>query len=507
MFKNVKRILSVLLSLILITSITFAMFTTSASSQSVTNNSYTGEAPKYVFMFIGDGMTFPQIASAEAYLGKSIYKDTKVGIQKLSFSDFPVTGTSSTFDATSLCPDSASTATSISTGNKTLSGVINMDVTKKIKYKTIAEMLKEKGYKIGIVSSVSIDHATPAAFYAHQPTRSNMYEIALELANSNFDYFGGGGLVNPKGPKGDQPDALEIARSKGYNIVNTKDEILALNSQSGKVIAINPILDKDKALPYEIDRAEDDLALANFTKKGIDVLDNPNGFFMMVEGGKIDWACHANDAGASIQDTLALEKAVNEAVQFYYKHPKETLIIVTGDHETGGLSIGFAATGYSTFFDKIGYQTRSFLEFDNKVITPYRSYISKEDAKLEDLLPYIKAYFGLVVSSDEEASKRPGMVLTDYEVQKLRDALAMTITPAKDRKLNEAEQVIYGTYEPLSVTLTHILNNKAGIGWTSYSHTGIPTAVFTMGAGQELFNGYYDNTDIFRKLSSILKVN
>lgn len=501
-----KRIFSVLLAFVLVSSLIFMMLSASAANPSTTNNTYTGEAPKYVFLFIGDGMTFPQISSAEAFWGKALYKDTKVDIQKLSFSNFPVVGASSTFDASSLCPDSASTATSISTGNKTLSGVINMDVTKTTKFKTIAEMLKEKGYKIGITTSVSLDHATPAAFYAHQPTRSNMYEIALEMANSNFDYFSGGGLVNPKGAKGEQPDALEIAKSKGYKIVNNKEDILALNSQSGKVIAINSVLDKDKALPYEIDRAEDDLSLADFTRKGIEVLDNPKGFFMMVEGGKIDWACHANDAGASIMDTLALEKAVNEAIQFYYKHPKETLILVTGDHETGGLTIGFSATGYSTFFDKIAYQKGSFLEFDKNVIAAYRSYITKETATLEDLLPYIKAYFGLVVSTDADAAERSGMVLTNYEVQRLRDALAMTVTPSKERKLSEAEQVMYGTYEPLSVTLTHILNNKAGIGWTSYSHTGTPTAVFAMGEGQELFNGYYDNTDIFKKLSSILKM-
>ena len=226
----------------------------------------------------------------------------------------------------------------------------------------------------------------------------------------------------------------------------------------------------------------------------------------MVEGGKIDWACHANDAGASIHDTLAFDKAVNEAVEFYNAHPKETLIIVTGDHECGGMTIGFAGTAYETFFDKIGFQTKSYLEFD-KIVADYKTRKNSSNAALEDLLPAIKTSFGLITSKDPDAASNPGMVLTDYEIQRLRDALKQTMIDPKERKYNDAEKIMYGGYEPLTVTLTHILNNKAGIGWTSYSHTGLPLPVFAKGLGQELFDGYYDNTDIFKKLCTIMKVS
>ncbi len=376
---------------------------------------------------------------------------------------------------------------------------------KTTKYKTIAEMAKESGYKVGVVSSVSIDHATPAAFYAHQPTRSNYYDIGAELVNSSFDYFGGGGFLQPKGSKGDKQDVLDIAREKGYKVVNTRQEILALNSNSGKVIATNAVLDSEKALPYEIDRSTDDLSLADFTKEGIEVLDNSKSFFMMVEGGKIDWTCHANDAATAIKDTVALENAVNEAITFYNKHPQETLIIVTADHETGGLTIGFAGTGYSTFFDKLAHQKQSYAQFD-KTIKEYVSNKTRENAKLEDLLPTIKESFGLISSTDiAAADKGSDMVMSDYEVQRLRDALAQSMIPSKERKYTDAEKILYGTYEPISVTLTHILDNKAGIGWTSYAHTGVPVPVFALGNGQELFNGYYDNTDIFKKMHAIMK--
>ncbi len=503
MIKFSRKLLAAVLALVFIASTVFMAVTAATTQVTQTNNTYTGSAPKYVFMFIGDGMSYPQIYSAEAYRGKALNPKT-VGIGKLNFTTFPIAGSATTFDSTSICPDSASTATSMATGQKTLSGVINMDVTKTTKFKTIAEMAKEKGYKVGIISSVSINHATPAAFYAHQPTRNNYYEIGVELANSSFDYFGGGGFLQQKGAKDDQKDIYDVAKGKGYKVVNTKEEILALSNKSGKVIATNPVLDADKALPYEIDRSAGDLSLADFTRKGIDVLDNSKGFFMMVEGGKIDWSCHANDAATTIHDTLAFDNAVGEAIKFYNKHPKETLILVTADHETGGLTIGFSATGYSTFFDKLAYQKKSYSAFD-EIIKAYTSSTEKKKAKLEDLMPDIKKYFGLLLPTDPDTAANPGMVLTNYEEQQLRDALVHSMIASEERNYTDSEKIIYGSYEPLSVTVTHVLNNKAGIGWTSYSHTGVPVPVFAYGSGQELFSGYYDNTDIFNKLKSILK--
>jgi Alkaline phosphatase len=502
MFKSKKIILSVAAALVLVISSIVMGMQVSAVQGTATNNTYNGKAPKYVFLFIGDGMSYSQIYSAEAYQGSHNHPGT-VGIDKLSFSQFPVAGAASTYDASSICPDSASTATSMATGNKTLSGVINMDPNKTVKYKTIAEMAKASGYKVGVISSVSIDHATPAAFYAHQPTRSNYYDIGVELVNSNFDFFGGGGFLQPTGAKGDQPDVLGLAKVNGYKIVNTKQDILALNNTSGKVIATNAVLDAEKALPYEIDRSSDDLSLADFTREGIEVLDNPKGFFMMVEGGKIDWTCHANDAATEIKDTMALDEAVDQAIAFYNKHPQETLIIVTADHETGGMTIGFAGTGYSTYFDKLGYQQESYDAFNQKV-KDYVNTISPEAARLEDLYPAIQSSFGLAPTGSYTTGN--GMVLTEYETQRLLQAFEQTVIPAKERTYTDEDKLLYGTYEPLTVTLTHILDNKAGIGWTSYAHTGVPVPVFAMGSGQDLFNGYFDNTDIFNKLHSIMKL-
>lgn len=476
-------------------------------------SNYNGKTPKYIFMFIGDGMSFPQIQVAQYYKGIQAHGSIDVAKgnypnpEKLSFMDFPVTGTVTTYDSTSLCPDSASTATSLSTGNKTLSSVINMDETKTKSYETITEKLKKQlGYKVGIVSSVNIDHATPGAYYAHVPSRSEYYSMGLQLVDSNFDYFAGGKFLSDDSKEVKEQGKTkigELAKQKGYTVVNTKTDIQNLK-KGDKAIAVCPDDEVEKesgAIKYNLDRTGNEFTLADYTKKGIEVLDNDKGFFMMVEGGKIDWAGHANDAGANINETEAFSDAVQEAVNFYNTHPNETLILVTGDHETGGLTIGFAGTNYDTYLQNISNQKSSYTAFDRK-IGEYR----ENKTSFDDAMKDVEAQFGLKRAGSSGESTKGGMVLTQAEEAKVKAAYEKSIIPKADRKLDENENVMYGTYEPFSVTLTHILNNKSGISFSSYSHTGIPVAMMAKGLGQDLFAGYYDNTNVFDKLKTITKV-
>ena len=161
-----------------------------------------GKSPKYIFMFIGDGMSAVQVNSAQIYRGTNKHNNITLGT--LNFQNFEAVGYQTTHDATSFAPDSASTATSLSSGFKTWSGTIGLRPVGNVSAnkaenvntynipKTIAERLKEeKGMKIGVVSTVTINHATPAAYYAHVPSRNNYYDIALQMADSGFDYFGG----------------------------------------------------------------------------------------------------------------------------------------------------------------------------------------------------------------------------------------------------------------------------------------------------------------------------
>ena len=277
--------------------------------------------PKYVFLFIGDGMSYPQFQAASDYLGALAdtgSDDILDGNVPLTFMNFPVAGSAVTYDSSSFCPDSASTATSLSTGYKTYSGTINMDETATVSYETISEKLHAQlGWKVGVISSVNLNHATPAAFYAHQAKRSNYYEIGQELVASNFEYFAGGGLLKPTGPDKDKTSLYDLAADAGYKVVMTQAEAEAVTSADGKVLIIDEHLADSDAFAYENDRADGNWALSDYVKKGIEVLDNDTGFFLMVEGGKIDWACHANDAGSTIADTIALSDAVEEAVAAY----------------------------------------------------------------------------------------------------------------------------------------------------------------------------------------------
>jgi alkaline phosphatase len=445
---------------------------------------------KYVFFFVGDGMAMPQVNAAEIFKNASVNSDIKVS--RLSFTQFPISGLTTTYDAGSFITDSASAMTAMMTGHKTLSGVINMDTRKIEKYKTVAEYAKEKGYKVGVVSSVSLDHATPAATYAKVASRGEMYNIDVQLTQSSFDYFGGGGLTQ-KGKKEGDADALDLARKNGFTVVSDKAAFEALKPGGGKVLAHNGVLQDESALSYEMDRADSDLSLADYTRKGIELLDNPKGFFMVVEGGKIDWACHANDASAAIKDTLALDDAVVQAVKFADTHPNETLIVVTGDHETGGMTIGFSGTKYSTFFNKIALQKGSYLAFNGEVLKPYKKSHDKDNARLVDILADVEKYFGLKYGDLNEADK-----------ELLDRAFRRSLGGEVQRVAQENMYNLYGDYEPFTIALTHILNQQAGIGWTSYSHTGVPVATFARGVGQALFAGYYDNTDIFRKLSKAM---
>ncbi|WP_455618429.1 alkaline phosphatase [Eisenbergiella sp.] len=489
-------------------------------------------APKYVFLFIGDGMSYPQVqltnyflSASQADAGKTVAVDgeEKTILQSknhLAMMDFPVAGSAQTFDSTSFAPDSASTATSIATGKKTWSGSINVSEDFTQTYETIAEKLKaQKDYKIGVLSTVNLNHATPAAFYAHQASRSSYYDIGLELIESGFDYFAGGGLLQTTGKNEDQEDLYTLAENAGYQVVKTQAEAEALGADSGKVIVIDEHLADSSAMSYELDRKQEEWALADYVVKGIEVLDNENGFFMMVEGGKIDWACHANDAASTITDTIALDNAVEKAVEFYEQHPEETLIIVTGDHETGGLTIGFAGTDYDTFLKNFENQKISYAKFDSDYVSAYKE--NKTD--FAEVMVDVTELFGLQVPAGEgssatqqkdsadfhpESGKDGALVMTDYEYGLLKGAYETTMSrTGEEEEFAQDEYIRYGSYEPLTVTITHILNNKSGVNFGSYAHTGLPVEVMAKGNGADSFDGYYDNTDIYNRLAALLGVN
>lgn len=446
--------------------------------------------PKYVFLFIGDGMGVPQRIAANEYLGHKLLVDS-----------LPYQGITTTHAANRFITGSAAAGTAIASGLKTNIGVVGMDPNLK-PVKTLAELARENGMKVGIVSSVSVDHATPAAFYAHVPKRGQYYDIAVALAESGFDYFGGGTIKDPDNDKDNattfKGNACELIRENGYKVTQNRADFEKLTPADGKVIATSEWIQDSGALPYQMDTSSKDITLSEFTQKGIELLDNENGFFMMVEGGKIDWACHANDASAAIKDTVEFDKAVEKAYAFYKNHPEDTLLVVTGDHECGGMTLGFAGTKYQTYFEGLKGQKVSFKKFSDDIVTTFQE--KDVTPSFEDMKPHITDYFGLKFKGAADDQ----MVLANHEITQIIEAYQRSMDKQVEKSSDPQTYLMYGGYDPLSVTLTHILNQKAGIAWTSYKHTGVPVTTSAVGPDAETFQGMYDNTDIGLKIMNIM---
>lgn len=290
--------------------------------------------PKFVFLFIGDGMGLSQISMAEAYL--STLKG-EISNEALSFTKFPVMGMSTTYSANSYITCSSAAGTALSTGFKTNNGMLGIDPNGN-KLRSISYDIHNAGFSVGIASNTTIDHATPAAFYANSNSRNNYYEIAVQIPATNFEFFGGGGFLQPNGPDNDQKNIYSVLEEGGYKIARGINEFMTKKG-SGKV-AFFQEKGKEADLPYAIDRSENDLTLKHVVAAAIEHLYGTKGFFLMTEGGKIDWAGHSNDGKTNILEVLDFADAISVAYEFYKKFPTETLIIVTADHETGGMSLG-----------------------------------------------------------------------------------------------------------------------------------------------------------------------
>jgi alkaline phosphatase len=334
---DVQSMRKIFNNLFLLTFIIAAAFSISCVEQSALKAGV--QTPKYVFLFIGDGMGFEHIAAAQAYLAAQSV--VEAGNTSLSFTQFPVAGEVTTHSADSDITCSAAAGTAIAGGVKINNEALGIDPWGNV-VKSFTYDLKKLGYKIGIATSVSIDHATPAAFYANDTSRRNYHSIATQLAPSNFHYFAGSGFLNPMGvdESGEIENIYDRIFRAGYAIVRTKED-LAAAQPSQKILMVQGFGRNPEALVKAIDRTGDDgWTLTDFTRIGIERLTSSNqkGFFFMVEGGQIDWTSHNNDFSAMIYEMIDFSQSVEIALEFYKKYPDQTLIIVTSDHETGGLS-------------------------------------------------------------------------------------------------------------------------------------------------------------------------
>ncbi|MBR0314458.1 MAG: alkaline phosphatase [Bacteroidales bacterium] len=306
------------------------------------STSYAQDKAKYVFLFIGDGMGLAHISMTEAWLSQ---KDGKISNTPLGFTQFPVMGVATTYSASNIITCSSAAATALASGYKANNSTVGIYPADSIPLHQISYKLKELGYKIGIMTSVTIDHATPACFYAHNERRKNYFEIAMELPESGFDFFGGGGFEGARNKE--IKDAADQIYNKineyGYTVALGVDDYKAKKAGASKMILFQDGKKKrDSALHTVIGRKDGELTLAQVVESAIDFMYEPDGkgFFIMAEGGQIDWEAHSNRAAGVITETIDFDKAINVAYEFYKQHPDETLIVVTADHETGGLALG-----------------------------------------------------------------------------------------------------------------------------------------------------------------------
>lgn len=430
---------------------------------------------KYIFYFIGDGMGTNQVLASEMYLAEL---EGRIGRKQLLLTQFPYSGQVATFSASNGITDSAAAGTCLATGTKTNNGTLGLSPQKDT-LRTIAEILQQQGY--GIMTTVAIDHATPAAFYAKVPDRDQYYEIGTQLAYTNFDFFGGAGFHKPVNKHNKKtPNLYDLCEEQGYTFAHGyADAQTKMNTPKLILTQTTDGIDRTKqagSLPYAIDRQEDALTLRQIVSTAIPYLSQKHDrFFMMVEGGMIDYACHGQDGATAIGETLDMDAALEEAYNFYLAHPDETLIVVTADHETGGMAMGNG--GYVLNLQALQHQHCSSWILSDQLSSLFKDNTPTWEMVKDLLTRQLGFYTSVELTADEDA--------------RLHDLYNKAVAH-KDGKV----KTLYKTMNELGSTAIALLNKKAHLGWTSYDHTAHAVPVFAVGVGAERFTGWHDNTEI-----------
>lgn len=431
------------------------------------------ETPKYIFYYIGDGMGMGPAVAAEMYNRQVLGNDTPITMMQ-----FPVAGFCLTYSASSPVTDSAAAGTALSTGFKTKNGMLGMDPDTVSVY-SVARALQADGYGIGIATSVAPDDATPGAFYAHVPNRSMSYEIDIQAAESGYQFLAGAGLRGLRTESGDDTDVPEVMKENNVELVYGRDGMAKATAE--KVFLLGEPGTNPDNIGYTIDSIPGALSLPFIAQSCLDHLEkvSPDKFFMMIEGGNIDHALHANDGGAAIKETLNFNEALAIAYEFYKAHPEETLIVVTADHDTGGLAIGNKHTGYDAHLELIDYQRVSKEEFENYCRSVLRS---KMAYRWSDMKEYLTDNLGFWKH----------IKLSEKQEKALEDKFNRTF----ELRNSEDQKTLYANFNAFAVEVFKVFNDCAGIGFIATSHTGNPVPVFAVGVGADRFKSLNNNIEI-----------
>ncbi len=411
-----------------------------------------------------------QVLGAEMY--RSALQGEPLGRVQTLMTTFPYSGSAGSYSKSNGITDSAAAGTCLATGQKTKNGMLGLGPDS-ARLTTIAEDLKAQGWGIGIMTTVAIDHATPGAFYGHVAKRSMYYEIGQQLSESGFDFFGGAGFHYPQGKKNkEEVNLYRLAEERGYTVVHRMEELSEIPESRYTDISKMILVQKDddqgtkhgSNLSYAIDRKEGDLTLRQIVRTAIPFLAaRHERFFMMVEGGMVDYACHGDDAATAFGEVWDMDEAMREAYAFYEQHPDETLIVVTADHETGGLALG--NSDYTLHLDVLQHQHCSAWVLNDLFAQLYKE---KRKPSWEDVKQIYKEQLGFwdkveITAAEERELK------TLYKSARAKD------------------------FGDAGIAL---LNKKAHIGWTTRAHSAHVVPIFAIGPGAEIFSGWHDNTEI-----------
>jgi alkaline phosphatase len=425
-----------------------------------------GDRPENVVFIVADGMSVVGMTLARDYLRATELESTGLAL------DPHLSGTVQTFAADSRITDSAASATAYASGVKTYNGAIGMNVDRQ-PVSTLLERAEQQGALTALVSTARITHATPAAFSAHVISRNLEQDIADQQIAQGIEILLGGGRQFYVGPVdgGIRTDSSNIMQGKGYHVVENRAEMLS--QQELPVIGLFSL----SHMAYEMDRAgTNEPSLAEMTSWALDRLaaqDRP--FFIMIEAGRVDHAGHANDAPAFLHEMLAFDRAVEAALDFA-RHDGRTLVVITADHETGGLTLGGEHEGSGS-----GYR------YDPTGLASARSSIEDFERRLVEAMadrPGLRDWIASTLMSDYD------LALSEPEQFELQRAM-VTNNDARLRSF-------------LRTTLQDRLARRASVHWSTSGHTAVDVPLFAFGPGADRFTGSMDNTQVGQLLAEMM---
>ena len=399
---------------------------------------------KYVFYFIGDGMGVNQVVGTNFYNAAN-------GLEKVNFSQFPVVNFITTVSANSLVTDSSAAGSALASGVK--------------------------------INNSAVGVAPAASFVAHTDKRSSYEEIATQMIDSPVEFMAGATFLTDRDSGHDAAYFENLAQEAGIAVYKGPAAISNLDLSADRVVCLSA--KEEDSIPYAIDRKDDDTQLADFTDAAIRYLEargGKKGFFVMIEGGKVDYAGHGNDAATCFQEVNDMAKSVDLALTFLQRHPNETLILVTADHETGGLMLGSGR--YEMFPERLSRQHASV----DALTDQFREAFFPEGKPVKTpTWDAVKAFFNeqLGMWGDVEVSERVEKELKDVYVR----------TFGKEGS-SLVDANLYSVNYQLVADVVRALDRAAGYQWSFGSHSGSPVGLYVTGACAEEFSTVKDNAEI-----------